>query len=165
MEYIDHYLSPIGDITVSVNEDSLTGAWFQGQKYYPEFRGEHMFMHGPYHDDVFSWLDYYFLGKNPLPSLLKLSMSGSSFQMAVWNELLRIPYGSTVTYGELAERIARHMGKNSMSAQAIGGAVGRNRISVIVPCHRVIGADGALTGYAGGLSRKEWLLKHEGGLI
>ena len=108
------------------------------------------------------WLDAYFAGEKPAPSELPLCLRGTDFQQAVWRELCRIPYGQTTTYGAIARTIARQRGMERMSPQAVGGAVGRNPIGIIVPCHRVIGSDGGLAGYAGGLEIKEWLLRHEG---
>ena len=107
------------------------------------------------------WLNVYFSGREP-DFTPKLHLIGSDFRQAVWALLLQIPYGQTVTYGQLAARLAAERGLARMSAQAVGGAVGRNRISLIIPCHRVLGADGSLTGYAGGLDRKAKLLALEG---
>lgn len=109
------------------------------------------------------WLDAYFAGQQPNPSVLPLCPKGTVFQRNVWKRLLQIPYGETVSYGQLAAELAAQMGKQRMSAQAIGGAVGRNPISIVIPCHRVIGANGSLVGYASGLERKRWLLQHETG--
>ena len=109
-----------------------------------------------------SWLNGYFSGEKPLPHMLSLAPSGSEFRKAVWKCLCEIPYGETVTYGTISKRIAEQFGKSTMSAQAVGGAVGHNPISIIIPCHRVIGAKGNLTGYAGGIDKKIQLLKHEG---
>jgi len=116
------------------------------------------------------WLNQYFAGDRPEPGRLKLSPGlapgvlprGSGFRRQVWKLLLEIPYGEVLTYGELARRLARQRGLDSMSAQAVGGAVGHNPLSIIIPCHRVVGKDGSLTGYAGGLERKRWLLQWEG---
>jgi len=110
-----------------------------------------------------AWLDAYFAGKQPAPSALPLCPKGTAFQQIVWKRLLEIPYGETISYGQLAAELAVQMGKQRMSAQAIGGAVGRNPISIVIPCHRVIGANGRLVGYALGLERKRWLLQHETG--
>lgn len=109
-----------------------------------------------------AWLDSYFAGEQPDPVSLSLAPAGSTFQQVVWRLLLEIPYGSTTTYGELAVLAAQRVGREHMSAQAVGGAVGHNPVSIIIPCHRVVGASGSLTGYAGGVSRKLWLLEHEG---
>ena len=108
------------------------------------------------------WLRAYFEGCSPDPEILPLKASGTSFQREVWQLLMEIPYGKTTTYGKLAREMARITGKEKMSAQAVGQAVGSNPISIIIPCHRVVGAKGKLTGYAWGVAKKEWLLKHEG---
>lgn len=110
-----------------------------------------------------TWLDAYFAGQRPNPLVLPLCPKGTAFQQNVWKRLLQIPYGETISYGQLAAELAVQMGKQRMSAQAIGGAVGRNPISIVIPCHRVIGANGSLVGYASGLERKRWLLQHETG--
>lgn len=110
-----------------------------------------------------AWLDAYFAGQKPDPYALPLFIKGTAFQQLVWKRLLQIPYGETVSYGQLAAELAVRTGKQRMSAQAIGGAVGRNPISIVIPCHRVIGANGRLVGYASGLERKRWLLQHETG--
>ena len=138
--------------------------WFEGQKYFGEFPG-HMdfsFEENENHilKDALRWLDIYFSGQKP-DFLPKLHLIGTDFQREVWDILLEIPYGQTVTYGEIARKIADKRGLKTMSAQAVGGAVGHNRVSVIVPCHRVIGSDGSLTGYAGGIERKIRLLDIE----
>ena len=130
--------------------------WFVGQKYFPSFSdGDFFENETPVLTEAKHWLSLYFSGKEPdfLPSL---HPQGSSFRQAVWNVLLTIPRGQTMTYGEIARRL------NVRSAQAVGGAVGHNPISILIPCHRVVGSDGSLTGYAGGLARKEWLLHLEG---
>lgn len=108
------------------------------------------------------WLDSYFAGERPDPNLISLAPSGSAFRQLVWNILLEIPYGKVVTYRDIARKAAQQLGRQSMSAQAVGGAVGHNPISIIIPCHRVIGSDHSLTGYAGGLEKKRWLLELEG---
>lgn len=109
-----------------------------------------------------SWLDRYFAGQMPHPEELPLQPIGSAFQQAVWGCLCRIPYGEITTYGAIAKKAAAELGQGSVSAQAVGGAVGHNPISIIIPCHRVVGTNGSLTGYAGGIDRKIMLLKHEG---
>lgn len=108
------------------------------------------------------WLDRYFAGEEPLPAELPLAPVGSPFRQAVWKLLCGIPYGETTTYGAIAKKLAPMLGRETMSAQAVGGAVAHNPISVIIPCHRVLGSDGSLTGYAGGIDKKIWLLKKEG---
>lgn len=157
MIYRTYYLSPLGRMLLAADDMGLAGVWFEGQKYFGEFPG-HMdfsFEENENHilKDALRWLDIYFSGQKP-DFLPKLHLIGTDFQREVWDILLEIPYGQTVTYGEIARKIADKRGLKTMSAQAVGGAVGHNRVSVIVPCHRVIGSDGSLTGYAGGLSGK-----------
>ncbi len=158
---IFHYHSPIGGITVSGNGREITGLWFDGQKYFgatlPDQYEEKM---TPVFEDTEKWLDLYFNGIEP-DFTPPLSLETTPFRRAVWKILLAIPYGQTMTYGEIADRIAAQTGLAAMSAQAVGGAVGHNPISLIIPCHRVVGANGSLTGYAGGIEKKEWLLKME----
>lgn len=161
MQYITHYTSPLGDILLAADDIGLCGLWFAGQKYYADgLDPEHEEKETPVLMQAEQWLDRYFRGENP-GSFSPLHMQGTDFQKTVWQILLRVPYGRTVTYGEIAERAAREKGLTHMSAQAVGSAVGRNRIAVIIPCHRAVGKDGSLTGYAGGLDRKAALLKLE----
>ena len=156
-----HYDSPLGQMLLAEEAGALVGLWFSGQKHYPEsIIGE--YRETPAISQAESWLDRYFAGQSPDPRELKLNPQGSEFRREVWELLLEIPYGKTTTYGELAGKIAKKRGLSHMSAQAVGGAVGSNPISVIIPCHRVLGADGSLTGYAGGLERKQFLLRLEG---
>ena len=164
MEKLCYYSSPIGKILISTKGNALSGIWLEKQEFRPLKGTDHIFDRSGYQNTVISWLDGYFSGKAPGPYELNFYFEGTDFQKTVWNELLDIPYGTTVSYGELAERSARLIGKSRMSAQAIGQAVSRNRISIIVPCHRVIGKDGSLTGYAGGTDIKRWLLTHEGSI-
>ena len=171
MPYTAKYRSPMGEILLAADEVGLTGLWFEGQKYYACSAGlEHMETkhftgeeHSalPVFETVKVWLDIYFSGKEP-DFMPPIHLTGSPFRLSVWKLLQQIPYGKTTTYGELARRIAGQRGLSHMSAQAVGGAVGHNPISIIVPCHRVAGADGSLTGYAGGVDRKERLLALEG---
>lgn len=162
MQYIDTYSSPLGGITMASDGESLTGLWFDGQKYFgatlTDSREE---KHLPVFQQAKKWLDLYFQGKKP-PFTPPLSPQGSPFCQRVWEILLQIPYGQTMTYGEIASRIAEKQGLESMSAQAVGGAVGHNPISIIIPCHRVVGSNGSLTGYAGGIDKKIALLTLEG---
>ena len=161
MQYISHYPSPIGNILLAADEMGLTGLWFEGQKYFAlDLDKEHEEKEIPLFEKVKQWLDIYFSGKEP-DFTIPLHFTGTDFQKEVWEILCTIPYGQTMTYGEIAKRIAARKGLPHMSAQAIGGAVGHNRISIIVPCHRVVGADGSLTGYAGGIEKKAKLLKLE----
>ena len=157
------YDSPLGGILLAADESGLTGFWFDGGKHFAEeLPAAHIRRETPILAEAKRWLDIYFTGREP-DFLPPLHPAGSLFQQAVWALLLQIPYGQTVTYGQLAARLAAERGLARMSAQAVGGAVGRNRISLIIPCHRVLGADGSLTGYAGGLDRKARLLAWEHG--
>lgn len=163
MIYTQHYDSPLGGILLAADESGLTGLWFDGEKHFAEgLPAAHIRQETPILAAAKGWLDIYFTGREP-DFLPPLHPAGSLFQQAVWALLLQIPYGQTVTYGQLAARLAAERGLARMSAQAVGGAVGRNRISLIIPCHRVLGADGSLTGYAGGLDRKAKLLAWEHG--
>jgi methylated-DNA-[protein]-cysteine S-methyltransferase len=158
------YDSPIGKLLLSAGEDTLTGAWFDGQKYFPtQLPGQAAWddLH-PVLLQAKDWLDRYFSGQRPDPAELNLAPEGSEFRRQVWNILLRIPYGQVTTYGAIAKELAEQRSLSSLSAQAVGGAVGHNPISIIIPCHRVLGSGGKLTGYAGGLNAKIWLLSHEG---
>lgn len=161
MEAFSFFPSPLGELILASDGESLTGLWFSGQKHAPAPPA------GPARDDlpVFAqaraWLTAYFQGQDPGPTP-PLAPAGTPFQQEVWRLLLAIPYGRTATYQALAGQLARQRGLTSMSAQAVGGAVGRNPISILIPCHRVVGSDGSLTGYAGGLERKRALLELEG---
>jgi methylated-DNA-[protein]-cysteine S-methyltransferase len=161
MKYYEKYESPLGTITFAGIGDTLTGLWFDGQKYFgadqlKECRKKEL----PIFGIVRKWLDIYFCGKDPgfMPAIF---MDTTPFRREVWEVLLKIPYGETMTYGEIAHVIAKQKGIKTMSAQAVGGAVGHNAISLIIPCHRVIGKNGSLIGYAGGVNRKAELLKLE----
>lgn len=161
MQYTSHYQSPIGNILLAADEIGLTGLWFEGQKYFALYLDkEHEEKELPIFKQTKRWLDVYFSGKEPDFSV-PLHFTGTDFQNEVWEILYSIPYGTTMTYGEIAKQIAAKRGLKRMSAQAIGGAVGHNEISIIVPCHRVVGSNGSLTGYAGGLDKKIWLLTLE----
>ena len=161
MQYISHYRSPIGDILLAADEIGLTGLWFEGQKYFPLYPDkEYEEKEIPIFEKVKTWLDIYFSGKEP-DFTVPLHFTGTDFQNEVWSILCTIPYGQTMTYGEIAKQIAARKGLPRMSAQAVGGAVGHNKISIIVPCHRVVGANGSLTGYAGGIEKKVKLLELE----
>ena len=160
-QYIDTYASPLGIITMGSNGKQLTRLWFEGQKHFghtPSDQPSHRSL--PIFDETRTWLDVYFQGKRPTftPQIL---LNDTPFRIAVWQLLLTIPYGETTTYKDIARQWARQHGGKSMTSQAVGGAVGRNPISIIIPCHRVIGTNGSLTGYAGGLDRKQWLLQLE----
>ena len=161
MDYTYSYLSPLGGITLASDGNILTGLWFDGQKYFGStLPAVHREQALPVFDETVRWLDIYFSGKIP-DFTPPLALSASPFRKMVWEILLTIPYGRTLTYGEIAAEVAKRSGTSRMSAQAVGGAVGRNPISLIIPCHRVIGASGKLTGYAGGLDKKIRLLQME----
>ena len=162
MIYISTYLSPLGNILLAADDIGLTGLWFEGQKYFANtLPDKRIVQETKILTEAKKWLDIYFSGEEPkfTPPLHPV---GTAFRQAVWKILLQIPYGQTVTYGEIAQQLAAEQGISTMSAQAVGGAVGHNKISVIIPCHRVIGADGSLTGYAGGIDKKIALLGLEG---
>lgn len=162
MQYTHKYSSPLGAITTASDGQKLTGLWFDGQKYFGRtLEKEHEEKFLSVFECTDAWLDMYFSGKKP-DFTPPLSLSGSPFRQKVWEILLAIPYGKTTTYGAIAAQIAAETGLSHMSAQAVGGAVGHNPISVIVPCHRVLGSDGSLTGYAGGTDKKIRLLQLEG---
>ena len=161
MEYIHHYDSPLGGITIASDGKAITGLWFDGQKDFADtldkdFEEKEL----PVFKQTDQWLNIYFSGNAPgfTPSL---KMKTTPFRKAVWEIMLTIPFGQTMTYGMIADRIAKQKGLSRMSAQAVGGAVGHNAISLIIPCHRVVGTNGSLTGYAGGLDRKVKLLSLE----
>lgn len=164
MHYTAQYPSPLGMLTLGSDGGHLTGVWMQGQKYFGATMAGESAVCGdlPVFATTRMWLDRYFAGEMPRPDELPLRPEGSDFRQRVWRLLCQIPYGEVTTYGALARQLARQMGKAAMSSQAVGGAVGRNPISIVVPCHRVVGANGSLTGYAGGIDAKAWLLRHEG---
>lgn len=162
MLYINNYKSPLGNITLASNGEALTGLWIEGQKYFAssiKSPAEEKFL--PIFENTAKWLDIYFSGKNP-SFTLPIKFTGTPFQLMVWGILQKIPYGEVITYKDIACEIANQKGLPKMSAQAVGGAVGRNPISIIVPCHRVVGSNGSLTGYAGGVDKKLKLLTLEG---
>lgn len=161
MTYIYHYDSPLGGITLASNGTALIGLWFDGQKYFGDTLGEQYEQKElPIFDQTARWLDIYFSGQAP-DFTPPLHMQTTAFRKAVWEIMLTIPFGKTMTYGEIAKRIAKQNGLSKMSAQAVGGAVGHNSISIIIPCHRVVGTNGSLTGYAGGIEKKVQLLTLE----
>lgn len=162
MQYTYRYDSPLGGILLAADEVGLTGLWFEGQKYFALYLDkDHVQKDMPVFDLAKKWLDIYFSGREP-DFKVPLHFTGRAFQNEVWEILYAIPYGQTMTYGQIAQLLAKKKGLPRMSAQAVGGAVGRNEISVIVPCHRVVGSSGSLTGYAGGIDKKIELLKLEG---
>lgn len=161
MHYTSTYQSPVGEMLLAADENAVAGVWFNGQKYYAhcldknnEPKETHIIK------ELKRWLDTYFQGKEP-DFDLPVNMIGSPFQLEVWNILREIPYGETTTYNEIAKIIAKNRGLKRMSAQAVGTAVGRNNISIVVPCHRVVGVNNSLAGYAGGIDKKITLLKLE----
>ena len=161
MAYIQHCASPLGGILLSADDLGLTGLWFEGQKYFAAvLPGETTEQDTPVLAEARRWLDGYFGGHEPdfTPPLHPI---GSAFRQSVWEILLQIPYGKTTTYGEIARQLSEKMGLSRMSAQAVGGAVGHNEISIIIPCHRVVGTNGSLTGYAGGIDKKGKLMELE----
>jgi methylated-DNA-[protein]-cysteine S-methyltransferase len=160
--YSTTYSSPIGTITLACDGGNLVGLWLEGQKYFgatvPEMTKKNDV---PVFEAAKKWLDNYFAGKKPAASALPLAPAGGDFRQNVWAILREIPYGTVMSYGDIAKKVAVKMNKNA-SSQAVGGAVGHNPISIIIPCHRVVGSDGSLTGYAGGISKKIKLLEAEG---
>ncbi len=161
MQYQCKYKSPLGDMLIEADEIGLTGLWFEGQKYFPHNSDEKSEgQENPVFEQTKKWLDIYFSGQKP-DFDIPLHLTGTVFQKEVWEILCNIPYGQTITYGDIAKQLAKKRGLRKMSAQAVGGAVGHNKISIIVPCHRVIGSNGSLTGYAGGIDKKAALLKLE----
>lgn len=164
MYFSTTYPSPIGTITLACEGDKLVGLWMDGQKYHGGIISEKMVANNamPIFDVTRKWLDRYFAGEKPSIFELSLAPIGSEFRQEVWNILCEIPYGEVITYGDIARKVAIRLGKGSMSSQAVGGAVGHNPISIIIPCHRVVGSNGSLTGYAGGIDIKIKLLELEG---
>ena len=163
MYYTTTYESPLGTLTLACTKDALVGLWTEEQKYHGGTIDAPMEEKAdiPIFDKTKKWLDKYFAGKAPAISELPLAPIGSEFRQNVWEILCEIPYGKVITYGDIAKQIAKKMGKTTMSSQAVGGAVGHNPISIIIPCHRVIGGSGSLTGYAGGIQTKIQLLEIE----
>lgn len=177
MYYSREYKSPLGKLTLVCDQDKkyIVGLWIEDQKYFAgglegdqivstkSPKGGKSSNHSlDILDEAVSWLDRYFSGQRPPIGDLKLRPEGTDFRQEVWSILMDIPYGQVTTYAGIASQVAKKLGRKSMSAQAVGGAVGHNPISIIIPCHRVIGSRGSLIGYAGGMDRKTWLLNHEG---
>ena len=162
-----YYDSPIGRLFIAAKDEQLIGLWIEGQKYYLSSIKEKISIveDSAILSQTRTWLDRYFCGECPDIHALNLAPQGSDFRKQVWQILIDIPYGQTITYQEIAQKIAQQKGLQHMSAQAVGGAVGHNPISIIIPCHRVIGTNGSLTGYAGGIKRKLALLELEGHAI
>ena len=161
VNFIHRYDSPLGGITEASDGKSLIGLWFDGQKYFADTLDSEYEEKGlPIFEQTDRWLDIYFSGREP-DFTPPLSMKTTAFRKAVWKIMLKIPYGHTMTYGEIADKIAKQQGRARMSAQAVGGAVAHNPVSLIIPCHRVVGTNGSLTGYAGGIDKKIKLLTLE----
>lgn len=164
MYYYNIYNSPVGKLTVASNEKNIVGLWIDKQKYYMDVLDGREYRERE--TDVIklakNWLDRYFNNEKPEINELPIEFTGSDFRKHIWKILSEIPYGRVITYGDIAKQIAGQKGIKAMSARAVGGAVGRNPISIIIPCHRVVGADGSLTGYAGGVKIKAKLLELEG---
>lgn len=154
------YVSPLGEILLTADESSLTGLWFDSGRYAPRTLSDAAARETPALTQTMRWLEIYFSGREP-DFLPPLCLRGTPFRQEVWALLRQIPYGQTTTYGALARRLAAAHGLTKMSAQAVGGAVGHNEISIIIPCHRVVGAHGSLVGYGGGLDKKTALLALE----
>jgi len=152
--YQKQYASPLGTLLLECTDSGLTGIYLDREE--PHRQDDHPILH-----QTALWLDAYFRGER-LPAEIPLAPEGTVFQKQVWQCLLTIPYGGTRSYGDIAREMAALRGKEKMSAQAVGQAVGKNPVSILVPCHRVVGTQGQLTGYGGGLIRKSWLLHHEG---
>ncbi|WP_195985570.1 methylated-DNA--[protein]-cysteine S-methyltransferase [Clostridium sp. D33t1_170424_F3] len=164
MFYITTCASPVGELTLACDGENLTGLWIQGQKYFGNSIPDVMTRNDdlPLFHAAKDWLNRYFSGEKPDISELPLRPIGSAFRQSVWDILCQIPYGEVITYGAIAKKAAERSGRKTMSSQAVGGAVGHNPISIIIPCHRVVGANGSLTGYAGGIAKKIQLLELEG---
>ena len=164
MNYITTCPSPVGMLTLASDGEALTGLWIEGQKYFLSTLRDAAEENGDLavFQSARGWLKRYFSGKKPDIGELPLRPSGSPFRQEIWKLLCRIPYVEMTTYGTLAREAAKLLNRSTMSAQAVGGAVAHNPISIIIPCHRVIGSDGSLTGYAGGIDLKIHLLKLEG---
>lgn len=157
--------TPLGEAVAAARDNALIGFWFVGQKYFPQETESWVEnADGPVFPPLRLWLRRYFAGEAPVVDFA-LAPRGTPFQEAVWGLLLEIPYGSLTTYGAMARKMAVKMGRTSMSAQAVGGAVGHNPISILIPCHRVVGSSGDLTGYAGGIDKKTALLRLEGAMM
>ena len=163
MIYTTTYKSPVGNLLIAEKDNKLVGLWIENQKYYlSDFKEE---IEEKADIEILikttKWLDRYFSGERPDINELEMNSIGSEFRKNVWKILKKIPYGKVVTYNDIAKELAKQKGLKKMSAQAVGGAVGHNPISIIIPCHRVVGTNGSLTGYAGGIKKKIYLLKHE----
>ena len=164
MIYKTNYPSAVGNLLLVAEDESLVGLWIVGQKYFlgtlkeEPVENENL----PVFHQTKQWLDDYFAGKRPDITFLSLKPKGSDFRQIIWDILCQIPYGQVATYGDIAKEAAKRLNKKTMSAQAVGNAIGHNPISIIIPCHRVVGTNGSLTGYAGGIDKKIKLLELEG---
>lgn len=165
MIYYTYYESPLRPITIAEENEKIIGLWFKGQTTLEEFhpKEEKVEAETPLLKRTKEWLDHYFLAEAPKMDL-PLHTEGTPFQQNVWKVLQKIPYGETMSYQEVGQEVLAMTGQKRMSAQAVGQAVGSNPISILIPCHRVLGKDGSLTGYAGGVDLKESLLRLEGTL-
>lgn len=163
MLYSVDYASPVGKLTLAADEKALVGLWMEGQRYFGSSLQVETMCHEivPVLGNAVSWLDAYFAGGKPALENVPLSLQGTDFQLSVWKALCAIPYGKTSTYGAIARQLSAELSRN-VSPRTVGNAVGHNPISIIIPCHRVVGSNGSLTGYAGGLERKKYLLQLEG---
>lgn len=162
-KFKSYYNSPLGKIIIVADNASVCGVYFDNQKYMPENLEDYEINDNILAiKEVKNWLDEYFEGKNPSVKNLSIKLIGSEFKLLVWSVLKTIPYGKTLTYGEIAQMLSKKMNKEKMSARAVGCAVGHNPISIIIPCHRVLGKNNKITGYAGGINKKLELLKLEG---
>ena len=164
MDFSTKYDSPVGTLTLACDGHNIVGLWLDGQKYHAATIKDGLEERDglPVFVKARDWLDRYFAGEKPAIDELPLSPLGSAFRQRVWRILCEIPYGTCITYGDIAKKLAAESSAARVSAQAVGGAVGHNPVSIIIPCHRVVGSTGSLTGYAGGIEKKIWLLTHEG---
>ena len=164
MYYSTDYSSPIGEITLASDGDNLSALWIENQKYFGDPITNELTEKDdlPIFEKTKDWLDRYFRGEKPDIKELPMAPMGGEFRQEIWKMLCEIPYGELTTYGNIAKMMAKKLNKKTMSAQAVGGAVGHNPIAIIIPCHRVIGSNGSLTGYAGGIDLKIKLLELEG---
>lgn len=159
-DFICRWMSPLGSITIASDGTAVTGLWFEGQKHYGSTLAAHPIRRElPVFQETVRWLERYFNGDDPAMTI-PLRLTGTPFQNSVWEALRDIPYGKTVTYGDIAKELEKKL-DHSTSPRAVGSAVGRNPVSILIPCHRVVGSDGSLTGYAGGTEKKQALLKLE----
>lgn len=168
MLYVSNYLSPLGHLLILSDKNSIRGVGFEGQKFFAEnFQQEEIIEKSDLDIQKFArrWFDAYFLAKNPSLDELTLAPQGSDFQRTVWQILTEIRYGEILTYGEIAKKVAINLNKEKMSSQAVGNAIAHNPILIMIPCHRVVGANGSLTGFSAGIGNKAKLLELEGHII